>query len=97
MKATSGKLSAALELTHSASLIHDDIIDHAELRHYRPTVNHKWGRDVAIASGDYLYTEAFRLIAQCGNSDILSCISQATKLMCEANYNRFVKEITSIY
>jgi len=77
------KAAAALELIHTASLVHDDIIDHADLRHHQPTINHKWGQDVAIASGDYLYTEAFRLIAQCGNPDILSCISQATKLMCE--------------
>ena len=77
------KAAAALELIHTASLVHDDIIDHADLRHHQPTINHKWGQDVAIASGDYLYTEAFRLIAQCGNPDILSCVSQATKLMCE--------------
>jgi len=77
------KAAAALELIHTASLVHDDIIDHAELRHHKPTINRKWGQDVAIASGDYLYTEAFRLIAQCGNPDILSCVSQATKLMCE--------------
>lgn len=77
------KIAAALELIHTASLVHDDIIDHAQLRHHKPTVNHKWGQDVAIASGDYLYTEAFRLIAQSGNPDILSCVSWATKLMCE--------------
>lgn len=77
------KVAAALELIHTASLVHDDIIDHAKLRHHKPTINHKWGQDVAIASGDYLYTEAFRLIAQSGNPDILSCVSQATKLMCE--------------
>lgn len=77
------KIAASLELIHTASLVHDDIIDHAQLRHHKPTVNHKWGQDVAIASGDYLYTEAFRLIAQSGNPDILSCVSWATKLMCE--------------
>jgi len=77
------KVAAALELIHTASLVHDDIIDHADLRHHQPTINQKWGQDVAIASGDYLYTEAFRLIAQCGNPDILNCVSQAAKLMCE--------------
>lgn len=77
------KIAAALELIHTASLVHDDIIDHAQFRHHQPTVNRKWGQDVAIACGDYLYTEAFRLIAECGNPDILSCISSATKLMCE--------------
>lgn len=77
------KVAAAIELIHRASLIHDDVIDHAELRHYQPTINHRWGQDVAIAAGDYLYAEAFRLIAEYGNSDVLGCISTATKLMCE--------------
>lgn len=77
------KVAAAIELIHRSSLIHDDVIDHAELRHYRPTINRRWGQDVAIAAGDYLYAEAFRLIAECGNFDLIGCISTATKLMCE--------------
>lgn len=77
------KIASAIELIHMASLVHDDVIDHASLRHNKPTINSKWGQDVAIAAGDYLYSEAFRLIAECGNSDILSCVSEATKLMCE--------------
>ncbi|MCM8801672.1 MAG: polyprenyl synthetase family protein, partial [Candidatus Omnitrophica bacterium] len=47
------KISSSIELIHIASLIHDDVMDHARLRHNRPTVNYKWGNDVAIASGDY--------------------------------------------
>jgi len=77
------KIAAAIELVHMASLIHDDIIDHASLRHNKPTVNYKWGNDVSIALGDYLYAVAFELISACGNSDILECISSATKGMCE--------------
>lgn len=77
------KIASAIELIHMASLIHDDVIDHAELRHNKPTINAKWGKDTSIALGDYLYSEAFRLIADCGNSDIISCISSATKSMCE--------------
>lgn len=77
------KIATAIELIHIASLIHDDVIDHAYLRHNKPTINSKWGHDVSIAMGDYIYAEAFRLIADCGNSDIISCISSATKAMCE--------------
>lgn len=77
------KIAAAVELIHIASLVHDDIIDHASLRHNKPTINSKWGQDVAIALGDYLYSEAFRLVAECENVDIVSCISLATKTMCE--------------
>jgi octaprenyl-diphosphate synthase len=77
------KIASAIELIHIASLIHDDVIDHAFLRHHKPTINAKWGEDTSIALGDYLYSVAFELIAQCKNSDILSCISSATKAMCE--------------
>lgn len=77
------KIATAIELIHIASLIHDDVIDHALLRHSQPTINAKWGQDVSIALGDYLYSVAFELISDCGNPDIIRCISQATKSMCE--------------
>ncbi len=76
-------LACAVELVHAASLIHDDVIDHATARHHKPTINLKYGQDVAITLGDYLYSKAFELVSNCGSLDILSCISQATRLMCE--------------
>lgn len=76
-------LAAAVEFVHIASLIHDDVIDHAPLRHNKPSINRKYGEDVSITSGDYLYSKAFELVAGCGNLDILSCLSEATRLMCE--------------
>lgn len=77
------KIASAVELVHIASLIHDDVIDEANLRHNKPTINSRYGRNVSIALGDYLYSRAFELVASCGSSDILSCIAQATALMCE--------------
>lgn len=76
-------IASAIELIHIASLVHDDIIDKATLRHHRPSLNVKFGEDISIAFGDYLYAVAFELIASCKNTDILSCISQATKALCE--------------
>ena len=82
------ELAAAVELIHQASLIHDDVIDHAALRHCQPTVNHRWGQDVAIAAGDYFYAEAFRLVAASGNAGVLDCMGTATKLMCEGELSQ---------
>lgn len=76
-------IAAAIELIHMASLVHDDVIDHASLRHNKPTINYEKGAGVAIALGDYLYSAAFSLISTCGNQDVLHCISSATKEMCE--------------
>jgi len=77
------KIASAVELIHTASLIHDDVIDHAYIRHNKPTVNSKYGQEASITLGDYLYSTSFELIASCRNPDILSCIASAAKAMCE--------------
>lgn len=77
------KAAAALELIHNASLIHDDVMDHAAWRHNQPTVNSQWGNDVSIALGNYLYSSAFELLSTGGNEAILQCVSSATRSMCE--------------
>lgn len=85
------EIASAIELIHIASLIHDDVIDHSALRHHKPTVNSRWGQDVSIALGDYLYSLAFKLISSCPNKDILACISSATKSMCEGELTQVVE------
>lgn len=85
------EIASAIELIHIASLIHDDVIDHSCLRHNKPTVNSRWGQDVSIALGDYLYSLAFKLISSCPNNDILACISSATKAMCEGELTQVVE------
>ncbi|MEE8359802.1 MAG: polyprenyl synthetase family protein [Candidatus Omnitrophota bacterium] len=77
------KVASAIELVHMASLVHDDVIDHSPTRHNRPTINAKWGEDVSIALGDYLYSVAFELAGDSVNPDIISCMSSAVKAMCE--------------
>src|SRR5438876_12365239 len=56
-------VGAAGELIHLATLIHDDIVDRATLRHRKPTAAAEFGDEVAILLGDYLYVEAFSLLA----------------------------------
>ena len=56
-------LGAALELIHTASLVHDDVIDEADLRRGVPTANAKWGKKMSILAGDYIFAAAFRLVA----------------------------------
>ncbi len=80
------EIAAAMELVHTASLIHDDVMDHSDLRRNKPTVNSKWGDDVSIAFGDYLYSVAFEIIADSATSDIIHCFSAATKAMCEGEF-----------
>ena len=77
------KIATAVELIHMASLIHDDVLDKATMRHSRPSVNARWGNNISIAVGDYIYSKAFEIIAQCKNSDLFSCMSEAIHAMCE--------------
>lgn len=56
-------LATALELIHTASLVHDDVIDEAGTRRGVPTANAKWGNHISILSGDYIFAQAFRLVS----------------------------------
>ena len=56
------EIATAVELIHIASLIHDDVLDGATMRHSRATINARYGDDVSIVLGDYIYSKAFQLI-----------------------------------
>jgi len=77
------RIATAVELIHMASLIHDDVLDKATMRHNRPSTNARWGDDISIVLGDYVYSKAFELIGKCRNPDIFACISEAIYVMCE--------------
>jgi len=61
-------IAVALELIHTASLVHDDVIDEADTRRGAATTNAKWGNQVAILSGDYIFARAFKQVARVGYS-----------------------------
>ena len=65
-------LAEALELIHTASLVHDDVIDAADTRRGEPTANAKWDNQIAILGGDYIFARAFSLIAAGGYGDYVS-------------------------
>ena len=76
-------LAAAIELIHTASLIHDDVIDKADVRRKKATVNSTWGNEFSVLLGDYIYSKAFFLLARIEESEILASLSRATSIMCE--------------
>ena len=77
------KSAASLELVHMASLVHDDVMDRAILRHNEIPLYLKWGEDAAIAFGDFLYSASLSLITSCQNQHLSDSFSQATRNMCE--------------
>ena len=66
-------LAGAFQLIHTASLVHDDVIDHAEARRGRPSMPRAYGLPLAIVTGDYLFVRAFELAAEYPPSIILRC------------------------
>lgn len=74
-------LAAAVEMIHTATLVHDDVLDEAELRRHVPTVNAGWGNKVSILLGDMLFTHAFHLTS---TVDRRACeiIGEATNRVC---------------
>jgi octaprenyl-diphosphate synthase len=63
-------VAAAIELVHTATLVHDDINDHGKVRRGRTTVNEKWGRTFALLTGDYLFTRVYALMAPYGDLNV---------------------------
>ncbi len=75
-------LAVILELIHVATLVHDDIMDGAELRREQPTANAKWGNSISVLLGDCLFAHALRLSTGFSNSDICRRIADAAAEVC---------------
>lgn len=75
-------LAAAVEIIHTATLVHDDINDHGTLRRGRETVNFRWGRTFALLTGDFMFTRAYELMAPF-NSDLNAVLARAATRLVE--------------
>ncbi len=74
-------LAVAIELVHTASLVHDDVIDGAAIRRGAATANSRWGNRLAVLLGDYLYAEVVRVLAEDGNVEIMRSVAVTTGRM----------------
>ena len=73
------RASTAIEVLHTATLIHDDIVDRAETRRGAPTTVAKYGREIAVATGDYLFAETFTELAEIGDPRLVRAFSEASQ------------------
>ncbi|MBT3514409.1 MAG: polyprenyl synthetase family protein [Nitrospina sp.] len=74
---------SVVEYIHSATLLHDDVVDETTVRRGRQTVNAKWGSDASILVGDFLISRSILMLASDCDSRIINSVSQATKLLVE--------------
>jgi octaprenyl-diphosphate synthase len=77
------RLGAVVELVHTATLVHDDIIDGADTRRGRPSANTTWGNEKCVLAGDWLYMQAFKVALQERNFRILDTLIDLTQQMVE--------------
>ncbi len=77
------RLGAVVEIIHTATLVHDDIIDEAETRRGRPAANTQWGNSKCVLAGDWLYMQAFKVAVQERNFRVLDVLIDLTQQMVE--------------
>ncbi len=77
------QLAACIEFIHTATLLHDDVVDNSDLRRGKDTANAKWGNAPSVLVGDFLYSRAFQIMVAIGKLEIMDVISNATNVIAE--------------
>jgi octaprenyl-diphosphate synthase len=82
------RLGAALEMIHTATLIHDDLIDDADVRRGLPTAHVKFGNTTSVLLGDYFYTHAFSLVAAARLPEVMQRLVETTNVICRGELHQ---------
>lgn len=84
-------LAAVIEFIHTATLLHDDVVDLSALRRGRPTANAEWSNASSVLVGDFLYTRAFQLLVAIGNMEVMTLMADATNTIAEGEVLQLTK------
>jgi len=76
-------LAAAVEFIHTATLLHDDVVDESDLRRGKPTANIVWGNQASVLVGDFLFSRSFQLMVRAGDMRTLDILSNAAAVIAE--------------
>lgn len=87
------ELAAVIEFIHTATLLHDDVVDASELRRGRDTANAVWGNEASVLVGDFLYSRAFQMMVSVQNMRVMEILAQATNTIAEGE----VKQLLNIH
>ncbi|MCH8551937.1 MAG: polyprenyl synthetase family protein [Natronospirillum sp.] len=83
-------LAAIIEFLHTATLLHDDVVDTSDMRRGRPTANNKWGNAPSVLVGDFLYSRAFQMMVRIGNMPVMQTLADATNVIAEGEVLQLV-------
>jgi octaprenyl-diphosphate synthase len=84
-------MASLIEFIHTATLLHDDVVDNAKLRRGIESANAKWGNEACVLVGDFLFTKCFTRMVESRNWEILHTISRATTIMAEGELEELVR------
>ncbi|MCL4428009.1 MAG: polyprenyl synthetase family protein [Deltaproteobacteria bacterium] len=84
-------LAAVIEFIHTATLLHDDVVDNAPLRRGKSSANIVFGNEASVLVGDYLFAKSFKILSALDDSEIIKAYSDATTLMAEGEVKELVK------
>jgi len=82
------RLAAAVEFIHTATLLHDDVVDSSDLRRGRRTANIIWGNPASVLVGDFLFSRSFELMVEDGSLKVLKILSNASAVIAEGEVNQ---------
>lgn len=86
------KLAATVEFIHTATLLHDDVVDGSDLRRGRRTANIIWGNPASVLVGDFLFSRAFELMVEDGSLKVLKILSNASAVIAEGEVNQLTAQ-----
>src|SRR5579862_8863549 len=86
------RLAAAVEFIHTATLLHDDVVDGSGLRRGRRTANVIWGNPASVLVGDFLFSRAFELMVEDGSLRVLRILSRASAIIAEGEVNQLTAQ-----
>ncbi|MCW8828740.1 MAG: octaprenyl diphosphate synthase [Gammaproteobacteria bacterium] len=87
------ELAAVVEFIHTATLLHDDVVDGSEMRRGKETANNVWGNEASVLVGDFLYSRAFQMMVGVNNMQVMQILSEATNTIAEGE----VKQLLNVH
>lgn len=86
------ELAAIIEFIHTATLLHDDVVDASDLRRGKQTANAVWGNQASVLVGDFLYSRAFQILARRNNIPVMKCLADTTNAIAEGEVQQLMNQ-----
>ena len=84
------RMATIIEFIHTATLLHDDVVDESDRRRGRDTANELWGNSPAVLVGDFLYSRAFQLMVQLGQAEVMKVLADTTNIIAEGEVQQLI-------